>query len=66
MSAPRRRPEFWSVVTLAALATFALFLLYPLARLLISSMSGEDGGAAMLWRFCLHRPSIKALWIPGT
>lgn len=42
----RRRVDFWSAVTVVALAVFALFLVYPLARLLISSMTGEGGGAA--------------------
>jgi iron(III) transport system permease protein len=42
------RGNFWSVVTFAALGVFVLLLIYPLARLLISSMTGEDGGGAML------------------
>ena len=44
------RVDFWGVVTVAALAVFVLLLIYPLARLLISSMTGEDGGSAMLLR----------------
>lgn len=41
-----RRPDFWHAVTLVALALFVLLLVYPLVRLFVSSMSGEDGGVA--------------------
>ena len=44
------RLDFWRVVALLAVAAFALLLLYPLARLLISSMTGEEGGSEVLLR----------------
>ncbi|MCC6380284.1 MAG: iron ABC transporter permease [Burkholderiales bacterium] len=44
------RIDFWNVVTLAALAVFVLFLVYPLSRLLISSMTGEGGGGSAVLR----------------
>src|SRR5699024_10529156 len=41
---PKRRFTFWHGVTLGAVIIFLLFLIYPLARLLFSSMASDTGG----------------------
>ncbi len=42
------RLDFWTVVTIGALGVFVLFLVYPLLRLFISSMTSAEGGAQTL------------------
>lgn len=44
------RFDFWGVVTIAALVVFLVLLVYPLARLLIASMTGDEGGGAVVLR----------------
>lgn len=47
---PARRPwprvDFWGAVTVGALGVFVLLLVYPLLRLFVASLSGEDGAVA--------------------
>lgn len=42
---PKLRISFWHVVTLCAVLIFVLFLIYPLALLLFSSMASDTGTA---------------------
>lgn len=45
----RRRPNFWTIVSIGALILFVGLLIYPLARLMISSVAGDPtGGESVL------------------
>lgn len=43
-----RRPNYWTVVSIAALVVFLVLLVYPLARLLFTSLLGAAEGTSVL------------------
>lgn len=51
MTSTRLRPDFWTVITVVIALLFALFLVYPLFTLFVSSFKDPSTGAATLDNF---------------